>query len=182
MVERIKTGLYTLVVKDDELEEEDIFLVKPKKKNHTEGLGGWTLAWQEESMNIGTNKSLKLTDHKVLRILEAKLDFENWIRISQQEIAEILGIAQPNICVSMKKLIEHGMVIPGPSVKKIKTFKLSPSIAWKGTMQQGAKERRKALTDLEATRRRKVLLKLKVIEGGLNKKVTEEMLDCELPF
>ena len=112
-------------------------------------------------MNIATNKSLKLTDHKVLRLLEAKLDFEHWIIISQQEIANILDIAQPNISVSMKKLLNLGIIIAGPSTKNIKTFKLNPSIAWKGTIQQGA------------TKPRKAILNLKVIEGGLSKKVTK---------
>lgn len=142
---RLRGGRYTLVVKDEALQEQPVYFVKPNKKDHASGLGGWYIAWQESSMNIAADKRLNLTDHRVIAVLNAKLDFENWIRISQQEIGDFLGVARPNISVSMKKLVELGIVLPGPSVKNVKTFRLNPSVSWKGTMQQAATERRKAL-------------------------------------
>ena len=96
-------------------------------------------------MNIAADKRLNLTDHRVIAVLNAKLDFENWIRISNVEIGDYLGVARPNISVSMKKLVELGIVLPGPAVGNVKTFRLNPAIAWKGSMQQAATERRKAL-------------------------------------
>lgn len=96
-------------------------------------------------MNIAADRRLNLTDHRVLLVLNAKLDFENWIRISNTEIGELLGVARPNISISMKKLVGFGIVLPGPAVKNVKTFRLNPSLAWKGSMQQAATERRRAL-------------------------------------
>lgn len=141
----LRAGTFTLVVKDEVLNEQPVYLVKPNKKDHAAGLGGWYIAWQEASMNIAADRRLNLTDHRVLAVLNAKLDFENWIRISQSEIGEFLGVKQPNVSGSMRKLIELGIVVPGPSVKNVKTFRLNPAVSWKGTMQQAATERRKAL-------------------------------------
>lgn len=143
--DRLKSGRYTLVSDDEDLQSQPVYLVAPKKKDVATGLGGWGIFWQEASMNIAADRRLNLTDHRVLAVLNAKLDFENWIRISQGEIAEFLGVKRPNICVSMKKLVDMAIVVPGPSVKNVKTFRLNPALAWKGTMQQAATERRKAL-------------------------------------
>lgn len=141
----LTSGTFTLVVKDEGLNEQPVYLVKPNKKDHASGLGGWYIAWQEASMSIAADRRLNLTDHRVLAVLNAKLDFENWIRISQSEIGEFLGVKQPNVSSSMRRLVDLGIVVPGPSVKNVKTFRLNPSVSWKGTMQQAATERRKAL-------------------------------------
>ena len=141
----LESGHYTLISDDEDIQSQPVYLVAPKKKDLATGLGGWAIVWQEASMNIAADRRLNLTDHRVLAVLNAKLDFENWIRISNKEIGDFLGVARPNISVSMKKLVELGIVLPGPAVKNVKTFRMNPAVAWKGSMQQAATERRRAL-------------------------------------
>lgn len=143
-VSGLRSGPHTLISDDEEQQVHNVVVVVAKKHLAT-GLGGWGIFWQEASMNIAADKRLNLTDHRVLAVLNAKLDFENWIRISQQEIADFLAVKRPNISVSMKKLVKMSIVVPGPPVKNVKTFRLNPAVAWKGSMQQAATERRKAL-------------------------------------
>lgn len=149
----LKSGTYTLVSDNENVKNEPVYLHVPVRKNLAEGLGGWFIFWQEASMLLAGDKRMNLTDHRVLLVLQAKLDFENWIRLSLSEIGEPIGIAKPNVSVSMKKLLVIGAVIAGPSVKNIKTYRLNPAIAWKGDLRQGATERRKALRLIEGGKR-----------------------------
>lgn len=97
-------------------------------------------------MNLAQEKRLNLTDHRVILALQAKLDFDNWIRLSHSEIGELLDIKRPNVSTSMKKLLDMGIILPGPSVKAVRTYRLNPALAWKGDIQKGYKERKKNLT------------------------------------
>lgn len=140
----LKTGKYELF--DEEgIQSQPVYLFAPSKRNIAEGLGGWNIVWQEATMSLAKEKRLNLTDHRVLLVLQAKLDFENWIRLTLTEIGSEIDVAKPNVSTSMKKLVELGIVILGPSVKTVKTYRLNPVVAWKGAMRQGAKERRASL-------------------------------------
>lgn len=142
-VSGLESGPYQLV--DDDFQAQAVYLHAPKKRDVAEGLGGWMIAWQEASMELAKDKRMGLTDWRVLAVLQSRLDYENWIRLSLAEIGEPIGVAKPHVSKSMKKLLELGVVLPGPCVKTVKTYRLNPSIGWKGTLMHGATERRKAL-------------------------------------
>ena len=143
--EDLKSGKYTLVSEEEDTQNQAVFLHAPRKRDVASGLGGWFIAWQEASMILAGDKRLNLTDHRVLLVLQAKLDFENWLRLSLTDIGDPIGIARQNISISMKKLIEMNVVLTGPSVKNVRTYRLNPAIVWKGDLRQGATERRRAL-------------------------------------
>lgn len=141
----LKSGTYTLVSDNEDVQNEAVYLHVPRKKDVATGLGGWFIAWQEASMLLAGDKRMNLTDHRVLLVLQAKLDFENWIKLSLADIGNPIGVAKSNISVSMKKLLEMGVVILGPTSKNVRTYRLNPAIGWKGDLRQGAKARRAAL-------------------------------------
>lgn len=147
--EDIRSGLYELV--DNEGEHQPVYLHAPNKRKGLDRLGGWVISWQESTMQLAQDKRLNLTDWRVIAVLQAKLDFNNWIRISHAEVANMINVARPNISVSMKKLLEIGVLLPGPSVKSVKTYRLNPTVGWKGDIKTGYRNRRDAL---------------KVIQGG----------------
>ena len=144
-IDALKGGKYTLVSEQDEVQNQAVFLHVPKKRDLAEGLGGWFIVWQEEILLLAGDKRLNFTDLRVVMVLQAKLDFDNWIRLSLSDISKPIGVARQNVSVSMKKLLDLNVVLPGPSVKNIRTYRLNPAVGWKGTMQQAATERRKAL-------------------------------------
>ena len=96
-------------------------------------------------MILAKDKRMGLTDWRVLAVLQSRLDYDNWIRLSLSEIGAEISVAKSHVSTSMKKLLELGVVILGPSVKNIKTYRLNPSISYKGRFWQAATERRKAL-------------------------------------
>lgn len=45
----------------------------------------------------------------------------------------------------MKKLLALGLILAGPTVKKINTYRLSPAVAFKRSQREAIKQRRAAL-------------------------------------
>ena len=107
-------------------------------------------------MLLAQNKTLTLTDWRVIAVLQAKLDFDNWIRLSHADIGQAIDVARPNISKSMQRLIGLNVVLIGPSTRNVKTYRLNPDLLFKGTMRNAVKARRTAP-------------RLTVVEGGLKK-------------
>lgn len=75
------------LVPDGESEGPQVVVVVPKKHLVSTNPGeGWIIAWQEVFKMICKEKSLNLTDYRVLLYLQAMLDFDNWIKLSHGEI------------------------------------------------------------------------------------------------
>ncbi|MFU8899854.1 MAG: MarR family transcriptional regulator, partial [Roseinatronobacter sp.] len=99
------------------------------------------------------------------------LDFENFIQISQAEIAAELEMQRSNVSRSMKRLIDLGVIRPGPKVGRSLTYQLHPDLAWKGkskTHHKAREEARKAGWE--------------IIEGGSGKGRNEDNDQMSLPL
>lgn len=138
---------------DGELSSQPVFLFAPNKKRFTSELGGWFITWQETTMVLASSKELTLTDWRVMAVLQAKLDFDNWIRMTHAEIGEHIDVARPNVSTSMKRLTRLQVVLLGPSARGVRTYRLNPELLFKGTLWNAAKARREAP-------------KFRVIDGG----------------
>ncbi len=151
----LRAGLYDLVKQgeDGELQGQPVYLFAPNKKRLANELGGWFVMWQEASMQLAREKSLTLTDWRVLAVLQAKLDFDNWIRISQSEIGREIDVAQPHVSASMKRLLDLKVVLPGPATRGVRTYRLNPEVLFRGSMRNAVKARRETP-------------RLTVVEGG----------------
>ncbi|MNW61073.1 MarR family protein [compost metagenome] len=116
------------------------------------------MAMQEGFIHIA---KLGLTGEQtnVLFLIFGKLDFENWLRLSQKEIAEELGMQKQNVNRAMKVLVEKGIIHRGPKVGTMLTYRLDPNFGVKGR----AKNERTIRRDIDAMARENGL---KVIQGG----------------
>jgi biotin operon repressor len=101
---------------------------------------GW-IAMAQSAMEMLATSIKSLDDYRVLLMLLARLDFENLTNISQVEIAEKLGMQKQNVNRSIKRLIDVGCLLEGPTVRRNRTYKLNPNYGWKGS----GKEHQKAL-------------------------------------
>lgn len=72
---------------------------------------------------------------RVLMFVMGKLDFENWLRLSQAEIAKELGMKRPHVSRAINKLVEKGIIHKGPKVGTSWTYRLDPNFGWKGRMK-----------------------------------------------
>ena len=77
---------------------------------------------------------LNPTETAVLFELLSRVDFENWIKVSQQTLAEDLGIHNGNICRAIKKLIKLGIIHKenDPYDRRRIVYRLNPSLGWRG--------------------------------------------------
>ena len=79
------------------------------------------------------NSGLGLEARRVLDILLARLDFENWVRLPQAEIAKILNMKPANVSRSMRDLEKVGVILRGPKVGRSITYRINPNFGWKGS-------------------------------------------------
>ena len=83
------------------------------------------------------------TDIRVLAKLTNIMDYDNEVpQMTQQQLAELLGMKQQNFARSLKKLVKHGLVI-----KDGKKLTVSPRCFYKGNLFN----RHRALEALKST-------------------------------
>lgn len=94
--------------------------------------GEYVMARQEGFLRLSKEKDLTGDDRRVLDVYFGNLDFENFIQISQQAIADYLEMKKQNVSRSTKKLIAKGILIEGTRVGRHNTYRLNPFYGWKG--------------------------------------------------
>lgn len=133
-----------------------------KKSKNAFGAGGWLAMSQSALEKIVNNKDLKLTDYRVFLLISSVVDYENYVLLSQVDLAERLGISKGTLGTSMKKLVDLGILIKGPKFGRNVSYRLAPTTAWKGT----AKNHINAINEMaeEATEKAKKQSHLRVVE------------------
>lgn len=106
-------------------------VIFPKRKNGFQQ-GGWV------AMAQGPMVELAKADlgHQALRVFMlmcGKLDFENWIKVSQAELARELAMPRQNFGRALTRLIDEGVIVAGPKVSGHATYRLDPGYGWKGS-------------------------------------------------
>jgi DNA-binding MarR family transcriptional regulator len=131
-----------------------VYLQKPKHRDYAER---WLTFWQDDAEGTGVSliemaadKRLTATDFRVRDYLFCKVGFANAVHFSQSEAAKYLGIAQPNISASIKKLIALGIIIEGPKKGLFRSYVINPATVYMGKHEVGITKRRKAIKDHKA--------------------------------
>lgn len=96
---------------------------------------GWVMNSQEALELLATDKDLKGETYRVLLLLLSRLNFENWIQITQNEISEKLEIRKPHVSRAITLLEEKGIILRGPKVGRSYAFRLNPNYGWKGKVR-----------------------------------------------
>lgn len=137
-------------------EVEDGALVWVPRRNISQFGKGWFQMAQDTMRRLNAErKTLGLEGIVVFNALMARLDFENYIQVSQSEVAEELEMQRSNVSRAVKRLVDLGFIKTGPKVGRSYTYQLHPELAWKGRGNTHFKAR-------EAAR----AAGWKVIEGG----------------
>ncbi|WP_268169304.1 hypothetical protein [Roseateles hydrophilus] len=106
-------------------------VIYPKRKNGFSSTG-WVAVSQNPMLELA-RADLGGEASRVLFFVLAKLDFENWINLNQTDAAQEMGLQRQNFVRGLRKLIELGVVLPGPKVGRNATYRLNPSFGWKGS-------------------------------------------------
>ncbi len=104
-------------------------LIPPKPQKHKDP---WMKIMLPGIDLLALDKDLTGEDYRVLLAYMKKLDWDNYLRVSQTELAKYLGMQKSHFSRSTRKLVEKEILIEGPKIGRQKTFRLSPNIGWKG--------------------------------------------------
>lgn len=104
----------------------------PKRQNGFRE--GW-VAMSQQAMRALAVAQSDLTGRqlRVLLMVLGMLDMENFLLLSQAEIAKDLGIRPSHVSEAISRLVEIGILIRGPKAGRSSTFRLNPSFGWKGS-------------------------------------------------
>ena len=127
-----------IITTDEDGNIEDCFQLN--KKN----LGkGWGAMYQAALSNIADMKEMTLEQYRVLFKLFSKMDFNNYLCVSQQKLADELQMQRPNVARAMKALKEKNIIVEGPKIGNSKTYLFNPYVTHKG------KNRKETILDFE---------------------------------
>ena len=70
-------------------------------------------------------QNLKVEQHRVLFVLFSQLNFDIYLRVSCQEIADELEMKPVNVSKAMKALKEKKIILEGPPAGEFKTYRLN---------------------------------------------------------
>lgn len=114
----------------------------------------WFMAFQDTFEELAKDREITNEPRRVLDYMFSKLDFENFIQLSQKDIAEALGMHKSQVSEAIKLLARKQIILEGPKVGRSKCYRLNPHYGWKGKVKNLENERRSHL---------------RAIEGGLGK-------------
>lgn len=103
----------------------------------------WIAMFQESLHIIATDRELNGYTLRVFLELMSRLNFENYVCISQSEIGKSIGIARPNVNTAISLLVEKQIIFKQNGIGTAKAYKLNPNIGWKGDVTKFEKEKRK---------------------------------------
>lgn len=105
----------------------------------------------QDALKILANK-LNYEQFRVLMMLMADLDYENYIQITQQDIANSLDMQKSNVSRAVKGLLDLQIVLEGPKVGRSKTYRLNEQFGWKGSVSNHKKALKNGLSVINGGR------------------------------
>ncbi len=104
----------------------------PRKDKSQFGQDFFLMAQNTFSFLADNRKMLGGEGFAVFGKLISRLDFENYIQVSQADIAKELDMKRPNVSRAIKRLCDLGIIGRGPKVGTAYTYRLHPAAGWKG--------------------------------------------------
>lgn len=140
----MKSRYGTIDLNTGELKEGTLVWVGVKRVPYAR----WYMSNQDAIIELAKDPviSKSAANMRVFMYLCGRLDFENFIQLSQMEIAQELGLAKQNINRSIKVLVERGVIIKGPKVGHSYSWRLNDHFGWKGKVKNLQEERKKRLS------------------------------------
>ena len=118
---------------------------------------GWIMNSQEALELLATDRELTGENYRVLLFLLSRLDFENWIQVTQSEIKEKLHMKKQNVSRAISLLEKKEIILKGPKVGRSYAFRLNPYFGWKGDVKNLNDYRKKRDDQYLKEKRNKVL-------------------------
>ena len=91
---------------------------------------GWYMQSQEALVSLAQDREITGECYRVLFILLAELDFENYIYIPQTEIAQKLGMHPQSVHRAIKLLVQKGILL-----RNERGYRLNANYGWNGKVR-----------------------------------------------
>lgn len=121
----------TFDMKTGEIEEGALVWV-PRRQKSQFGRDWFQMAQDTLKRVNAERRALGLEGIVVFNALMARLDFENYIQVSQADISKEVDMRPSNVNRAIKRLMDLGFIRQGPKVGRSHTYQLHPELAWKG--------------------------------------------------
>lgn len=105
------------------------YLNKPRKNR----LGGHWVATFQEGLAWMARQEMTGEQWRVFAYLVSRLDFDNYLKVPQKDIAEELKMQKSHVSRAIKGLVELDIITVGPMAGHSKTYRLNPRIAHRGS-------------------------------------------------
>lgn len=112
-----------------------LVLAKPKLAED------WLMVMQEALVAVAQDRDLGWEAGRVLMLLMGRVDFENYVRLPQKEIGELLDMKAPHVSRAVATLVERKLLLKGPKVSGSWTYRLNSQVAWRGKVKSLRKHR-----------------------------------------
>ena len=118
---------------------------------------GWVMNSQEALELLAIDRELTGENYRVLLLLLSRLDFENWIQVTQSEITEKLQMKKQNVSRAISLLEQKGIILRGAKIGRSYAFRLNPYFGWKGKVKNLDDYRKKEEDQYFKEKRQKTL-------------------------
>ena len=117
--------------------------------------------------------NLKGTTYRVRDHMFEHLEFKNWVRLNQVDIAAELGMSRVAVCRAIKELVDNDILFVGRREQRATEYRLNPQIAWRGKTKELHSELENASNESrmrwERAKAKAKKTGLKIIPGGAGK-------------
>ena len=103
---------------------------------------GWFMSWEAGMERLAKEPGMTGEAFRVFHMMAANLDWENYIKITQKDIAQELGMKKQSVYRAVKILVDKGIIIKGPKSGMSNTYRLNEFYGWKGKLKNMPKESR----------------------------------------
>ncbi len=110
-------------------ERPGIFVYVPARPKWGEG---WFMAIQEAFITLSKDRSLTGRPKDVLLYMMGRLNWDNYITLTQAEIAAELDMHHQQVSEAVKLLVERGIIQQGPKAGRTNSYRLNSTYGWKG--------------------------------------------------
>lgn len=123
------------------------YLNKPRKNK----LGGHWVATFQDGLAWMARQEMTGEQWRVFAYLVSRLDFDNYLKVPQKDIAEELKMQKSHVSRAIKGLVELDIITVGPMAGHSKTYRLNPRIA-----HRGAKNYKETIIQYDALRKERM--------------------------
>lgn len=95
--------------------------------------------FEQNDLKVLVTKVTTFGEWQLLIYLLGVMDFENWISVSQAQMAAELKMKAPNFAKVLRRLLEKGIVHRVTNETRTRQLRVDPSVAWKGGLNNQKK-------------------------------------------